>query len=225
MLRIRILALIIIPFYSWAQATDSGNEYEIDVNLFSSNAKYPNGVGVSYSSGAQEIQQPKLGWRIQAKRIYRITPVVFSEPGISISYFSYLNEFRYPDNYVQPRTLSELFKYNYLSFDNRILFKTLNTPKLNIFPFVGVYLNVILKSEITRSQDANGQLVTDVSNLTQYESTVNFSYELGVKFVILKDKHHPIPLTVNYNHFFKEQFALGAGKINYAWGFSIGYML
>ena len=219
----KFVTFFILPIYSLAQIFEPKNSYELNLYLLSSNAKYPNGVGVSYSSGAKEFQHSKIGYRLQIRKSYKINNVFSSEPGISLSSFSYLNEYTYPPDYLDPRTLSESFKYYYASLDNRILLKGLSTSKIEIYPFVGFYLNVLLGSSVNRTWIINNQLSNGFSKYTKHEDAVNFSYELGVKFVIFPIGKHSIPLSLNYNHFLKEQFDPVAGKRNYAWGFSVGY--
>jgi hypothetical protein len=101
--------------------------------------------------------------------------------------------------------------------------RVLDRDKIRIFPYVGFCVNLLLDSRVRRDIEINGQKTTDYSNLTKNENALNFNYEAGIKLVLIPQAKHPLSVSMGYTHFLKEQFALGAGKIIYAFGFGVGF--
>lgn len=222
---VKLFALMFLPICSWAQLIESLNKYEVNLYFLATSAKYQNGVGVSYPSGITEHQSARPGFRLQVRKTLKINDRSAIEPGISVSYFTYRNEFNYPPDYVDPRILSSQYKYWYASLDNRILVKVLDKPKLEISPFLGFYMNILLSSGVNSTWQMNGQTSNNYLKLTSSEESVNFNYEAGLKFTICPEKKHPVVLSANYNHFLNEQFGFPTGKRNFSWGFSVGYRI
>lgn len=219
----KLFLLLLVSTISNAQINGNFKSYEISFGPQASNAKYPNGVGVSYSSGATEVQSLNLGWHLRITKILKTRSPLFYEPGLSLKTYSYGNRFNYPIDYTTPRVLHERYNYFFASLDNRILMKLLDRDKIRIFPYVGFCVNLLLDSRIRKDLDINGQKLIDYSNLTKNENALNFNYEAGIKLVLIPQSRHPITVSTGYTHFLKEQFALGAGKIIYAFGFGVGY--
>lgn len=214
---------ILINILSMGQKSGIFNSLELNIGLQSTNAKYPKGVTVGYSSGATEDQEPNLGWFFRATKPILSKGRLLMEPGVSLATYSYLNKFNYPPYYTEPRLIDEQYSYLFTSLDYRVLFKIFDRNKIQIYPYAGFALNINLISKVRLRSDINGQNVTSYLNFTDDEEKVNFSYEAGFKLIFPFKNQHSITSSLGYYHFFKEQYDLGQGKLLYSFRFGLGY--
>lgn len=220
-----LLILLLLNVTSWGQEHGIFNSLELNIGLQSANAKYPNGVGVGYASGATEDQAPGLGWFFCASKPILIKGRFLMEPGVSLASYSYLNKFNYPPDYTDPRIIDKQYSYLFTSLDYKVLFKIFERNKIQIYPYAGFALNINLMSKVRLRSDINGQSVTSYLNFTDDEEKINFNYEAGFKLIFPIKNQHSITSSLGYYHFFKEQYDIGPGKLLYSFRFGLGYTL
>lgn len=218
-----VLIFLSCTFHTIAQNVIVNNPWRLSAGVQFSNAKYPRGVSVGYSSGATEIQEMNLGWFLQASREIKIRNRWSMETGLSLAKYSYVNRYNYPSDYIEPRIIDTRSKYLFVSFDYRVLFKLIDKEKIQIFPYAGIAMNINLKSETRIHSDIYGKSISSFLNTTNDEEKVNFSYEVGSKLMTPLNDKHSIVLTFGYNHFLNEQYGPGPGKLLYSLRLGLGY--